>query len=315
MPRKLYIPKKVSESIREHMYASVDQAVKGFWSANEDEDTLTGHLGACLKTGLHNVDVTPEDREEVSGTWKWTIDYTKFRGRGKNATETYLGADGIIEIGVSWGSQTDSKSLLFQSKTEWNIDHELVKQAVLLSTWREAAIAINYTPDGFNAYSIDSILASKGDKRKAKDEIDLKQALGDYFLKCRIGNTDLKYNPMRRILTWRADQGLTVSSQFTIPHRIRVRIQPPSQKEKASFGKMIPLDEIHNHRMQAEPEDVLMPLLTDREEPLKSRKKDLSLAYHPDRFSQYEKLLQDIATRRMQEVNAAYDEFEKNRNG
>jgi hypothetical protein len=30
--------------------------------------------------------------------WTWSIDYTKFRGRGPGAAEKALGADGILEM-------------------------------------------------------------------------------------------------------------------------------------------------------------------------------------------------------------------------
>jgi len=63
--------------------------------------------------------------------------------------------------------------------------------------------------------------------------------------------------------------------------------------------------------MQAEPEEVLMPLLSNHEETAKARKKSLAMTYHPDRYSPYDQLLKNLATKRMQEVNAAYDEVKK----
>jgi hypothetical protein len=116
MAHRLYIPAQVLDAISGHISTAVEKAVQGFWSANEDEDTLTGHLGACLKTGTHTVDVT---QDEINGPWKWSIDYSKFRGRGKNATESYLGADGILELSLDMGYRRDTKSLLFQAKTDW----------------------------------------------------------------------------------------------------------------------------------------------------------------------------------------------------
>ncbi|HEV7949996.1 MAG TPA: hypothetical protein VGP24_09540, partial [Glaciihabitans sp.] len=82
MPRQLYIPAKVLDQISEHISSAVDRAVAGFWSGNEDEDTLTGDLGACLRTGSHTVEVI---QDEISGPWKWSMTYSKFRGRGKGA--------------------------------------------------------------------------------------------------------------------------------------------------------------------------------------------------------------------------------------
>jgi hypothetical protein len=172
MARRLYIPAQVLDAISDHISIAVEKAVQGFWSANEDEDTLTGHLGACLKTGTRTVAVT---REEINGPWKWSIDYSKFRGRGRNATESYLGADGILELSLDMGYRRDTKSLLFQSKIDWDNSPDLVEQAIVMSTWREAAIGINYTSTSFDAYSLDSILASRGIKANAKGAITLHQ--------------------------------------------------------------------------------------------------------------------------------------------
>jgi hypothetical protein len=311
MLRRLYIPRAVMQSIAQHLDQSIERAVADFWSANEDEDTLTGDLGACLRTGTHSVEVTRNQNEEIYGLWKWSMDYAKFRGRGKGATESYLGADGIFELRLSWGSRTETKSILFQSKVNWHADQNLVRQAILLSTWREAAIVINYTPTGFEAYSIDSILASKGERASAQDGQSLKKVLGEYFLECKIGNTDLVYDPRARKLAWRASTGVRVATQFSIPHRIRINIQSPLYKERFTYDKLIPLDEIHSHRMEAEPEDVLMPLLSDREETPKARRQALAMTYHPDRYPILDQFLKDLATRRMQEVNAAFDKIKK----
>lgn len=54
MARRLYIPAQVLDAISTHLSTAVEKAIQGFWSANEDEDTLTGHLGACLRTGTHS---------------------------------------------------------------------------------------------------------------------------------------------------------------------------------------------------------------------------------------------------------------------
>jgi hypothetical protein len=105
-------------------------------------------LGSSLRSGLQVINVT---NDEINGPWKWSIDYKKFRGRGPNATEFFLGADGILELTLDYGGRKDAKSLLFQSKTEWARDTALLTQAARLSTWREAAIFINYTPSAFYA--------------------------------------------------------------------------------------------------------------------------------------------------------------------
>lgn len=302
MPRRLYIPAQVIEDISEHIESGVQKGIAGYWSANEDEDTLTGHLGACLKTGVRTVNVT---QDEIPGPWKWSIDYTKFRGRGKNATESFLGADGIFELTLDRGFSKDTKSLLFQAKTDWDDSPDIVKQALLLSTWREASITVNYTESAIDAYSIDSVIASKGKKSKAKEPVSLQIALKEYFIICKIGNTDLRYDAQQRRLFWRDNNGVIVAVQFSIPSRIRVKVNSPVRKNIQHVDKVISPDEIHKHRMEVEPEEVLMPMLTNAQVETKAMQRSLAMAYHPDRFNTFDQLLKDIANSRMQEVNTA----------
>ena len=310
MARKLYIPRKVIDSISEHISLAIDDSVDGFWSANEDEDTLTGHLGACLRTTkVTKVEIERGQQEEIFGTWRWSIDYAKFRGRGKASTESKVGADGIIELKLSFGERTDTKSLLFQSKLDWDNDPSLVPQSILLSTWREAALIINYTPNKFEAYSVDNIASSQGKKSHVKSMIDLKEALNQHFLLCKIGNIDLSYDARSRRLAWRADSGIVVATQFSIPHRIRVNIRAPKQKNHFRFDKLISLEEIHSHRMQVESNEILMPIFSTKKMSVKNQKQLMSMSYHPDKFFTYNSLLQEIATKRMQEINRAYNEI------
>lgn len=152
MRNKIYIPKEVKVSISEHIRNSINRAVEGYSSACEDEDTLTGHLGALLK--IENQEVFVEDN--LPGAWKWSINYYKFRGRGSKATESFLGADGIFELLVngSKDNQSSKKSLLFQAKNNWKNDKLLYKQCIKLSNWREAAFVVNYTPKNFKHSSL-----------------------------------------------------------------------------------------------------------------------------------------------------------------
>jgi hypothetical protein len=304
MPRSLYIPRQVRDSITTHIEAATTRAVKGFLYSHEDEDTLTGELGSSLRSGIQTVNVA---NDEINGEWKWSIKYAKFRGRGPKATESFLGADGIFELTLDYGNQKDTKSLLFQSKVDWRRDTSLRNQAARLSTWREAAIFINYTPNNFYAYSIDSVLGSRGEETDAKNKMTLKDALSQHFLHCRIGNMDLRYDPRTRRLVWRDNGGAVVATQFSIPHRIRVQIQSPNAKQEVNYEKLVPPYEVHQHRMQAEPEEILASLLSEKADSVKNRKRSLSGIYHPDRFTDGDQFLRDLINRRMQEINAAYD--------
>ncbi|CAG0995579.1 hypothetical protein RHDC4_02797 [Rhodocyclaceae bacterium] len=271
---------------------------------------MTGHFGACLRTGSHAVDV---ENAEISGPWKWAIDYTKFRGRGKGATENLIGADGIIELSLDWSGRKETKALLFQAKMDWQSDRSLLQQAILLSTWREASIFINYTENAIEALSIDNVLRSRGVRADAKNVVPLATALTDYFLQCKVGNTDLAYDAVARQLRWRALNGVTVATQFSIPHRLKVKVKAPGYKHKLEWDKLIPISEIHSHRMAVEPDEVIAPLLTSETVEPKKQLQILSSAYHPDKLGPMDQLLKDLANRRMQEINAAFAEFKATR--
>lgn len=297
------MPIEVLESIKEHISASIPKAVDGFMSANEDEDTMTGQFGACLRTSTHIVNV---DNAEIDGPWKWSIDYTKFRGRGKDATESFVGADGIIELSIDWSGRKETKALLFQAKMDWQSDKSLLQQAILLSTWREASLFINYTETAIEALSIDSVLRSRGVRSDAKDILPLADALTEYFLQCKIGSTDLAYDAVARQLRWRAGNGVTVATQFSIPHRLRVKVKAPGYKHKLEWNKLIPKSDIHSHRMAVEPDELIAPLLTSVVPEIKKQMQAISSAYHPDKLGLMDQLSMDLINRRMQEFNEVF---------
>lgn len=306
MPRRLYIPEEVLRSIKDHIEEAIPRATSGFISANEDEDTMTGELGASLRSGTRTVMV---NRAEINGPWKWSIDYVKFRGRGKDATERHVGADGIIELSLDWSGRKESKSLLFQAKMDWQSDASLMQQAVLMSTWREASIFVNYTETAIESFSIDSVLRSRGKHSDAKDSLPFADALTKYFLECKVGSTDLAYDPVSRQLRWRATSGVTVATQFSIPHRLRIKVKAPGYKHKLEWDKLIPKSEIHSHRMAVEPDELLSPLLSDVAVEPKKQLQALSSTYHPDKLGSVEQFFKDLATSRMQEINAAFAEI------
>ncbi|HBG17885.1 MAG TPA: hypothetical protein DDY32_00995 [Desulfobulbaceae bacterium] len=304
MAGRLYIPNEVKDSIAKHFDKAITKAVDGFWSGNEDEDTLTGALGACLRCRTKTVTAFASNNE-LPGKWKWSIDYTKFRGRGTNATEKYLGADGIFELTLSHGFRHDRKSVLFQSKTDWTTDVDILKQSLLLSTWREAAFVLNYTEDAYETFSVDEVIKARG--KKPEKGLPLQKTLSDHFLECKIGDTELEYDVRWRRLSWRTSAGIRVATQFSIPQRIRIRIQAPGQSPSASYDKIIPTDQVHDHRMQASHREIFQNLLSEEDVQLKKLKRELSLTYHPDLFQNFEDIFKEIAKRRMQEINDAYE--------
>jgi hypothetical protein len=107
------LPASVIESIQKSYIQGVTQAVKGYRFAQEDEDTVTGALGQALFSDDQAVIVN-------GAVYVWRTTYQKFRGRGPNASEHIIGADGIFQIEVRGGQREMifRKGLLFQAKNK-----------------------------------------------------------------------------------------------------------------------------------------------------------------------------------------------------
>jgi hypothetical protein len=295
----------VKDSIASHVSASLKAAVAGYLSANEDEDTLTGDLGACLRIGSQRVTV---DDFEIEGTWTWSLTYYKFRGRGKKATESFLGADGIFELSVQLNDENEEKkSLLFQAKNDWNnSDRNLLKECIKLSNWREAAFVLNYTPHEYEAFSIDEVLKTRAKRTAAGEGTSLSSFLNKKFVECLIGNTELQYEARSRKLIWRAASGEMVETRFTIPHRFAINIKPPKRHRSLRYREILNAD-VHSYRMSTEDEDVLSLRNDHTAEELNRARKRLAQIYHPDNYSDLDSLFQEIMIKRMQQVNHSHD--------
>lgn len=90
-------------------------------------------------------------------------------------------------------------------------------------------------------------------------------------------------------------------------NRFRVHVTPPSssQVRVRRYDKLIESSDIHLHRLQVSLEEVLMPLLSDIVNSPKSRKRSLAALYHPDKYSDFDAMIQALATKRMQEITEA----------
>lgn len=307
MRGQLYIPTKVKDSIKKHFHDSILRATDGYLSANEDEDTLTGHLGALLRVSNQKVHV---EKEEMSGTWSWSINYYKFRGRGKKATENIIGADGIFELILDYGNnQTSKKSLLFQAKNNWTSDRLLYNQCIKLSIWREAAFVLNYTPHEFQAFNIDDAIKSRGVKLQAGNKYPLDIFLGETFLNCKVGDTELDYDARRRLLIWRAYNDDIVAANFSLGSRFTLEIHPPKRKPShyRNITKYLKDDEIYNHRMKAAEEEILALDSNYTEKDINKARRTMSLSYHTDVNHGLDSTLKRILTQRSQEINKAYE--------
>ncbi|MCE7060810.1 J domain-containing protein [Dyadobacter sp. CY343] len=304
--RNLYIPEEVKLSIREHLSERCDLALDGFISASEEEDTLTGDLGASLRIKNQHVFVE-RSIAEIPGTWTWGINYVKFRGRGPGATENVLGADGLFELSLKVGNRIEKKSILFQSKIDWRDDPNLLKQAIKLTTWREAAFILNFTASKFEAIDLDSVIASRGKRSASIRSTNLDEYIGSNFLDCIVGDVDLGYDATSRKLIWRAKNGETVAIKFSIPQRIKIQISAPNRihGNNLNYNKEIGVDEIHNYRMDASEEEILSLSEGYSAKDIRKALATQALAYHPDKQSFSDALTENLMKRRMQEINEA----------
>lgn len=291
MRRRLYIPEQVQSAIKAHVQERVAEVEERFLSAAEDEDTFTGQLGGLLGAGERKVEVNGQ-------AWYWKIEYTKFRGRGKDATEAKIGADGIFEIrvrGVEGGGQ---KSLLFQSKMGTPRGAEPKRQALKMSNWREAAVFLSYAPEGIRVSTLDQVMG---------DQVTGGKPFSDYFLDdylaCHVGDSDLHYNARARTLQWRDERGQRVAVRFSIPHRLRVDIDSPYQRNDSP--PLIDADQIDQHRMDSEPEERLTLPSTFTQSELKKAQKSAAMLYHPDREPNFSDELKAVMNKRMAELNDA----------
>lgn len=191
------LPEIVQRQIGESFKDGVLKAQEGFMYGREDEDVLTGALGQSL---------VARGYIEIEGEkFKWKTSYSKFRGRGKNATEKLLGADGIFQIELVNESEEPlfRKGLLFQAKKGWEgKDSNLQGQAKQLTAFGDFGFIINYTSEGYEAFSATIVQEANGDRREISQDNTkrLIDVLGTDFVVCRSGKTGLWYDIYSRKL-------------------------------------------------------------------------------------------------------------------
>lgn len=299
MRRRLYIPNEVADNIALHVRNRMTEALERFDAGAEDEDTFTGHLGALLGCAERSVGVDGR-------SWKWRLEYTKFRGRGTAATEKLIGADGILEARVLGPEVSGYKAVLFQAKMGVPSGGDLLRQAIQLTTWREAAVVFGYERERVSVLTIDEVLRSSAEGKRI-----LGRPLDDFilrtFLGCRHGDSDLAYNPKPRVLQWRNSDGRLVASSFAVKSRLRLTVKSP-QSSRPPY-ELIPSTEIHEHRMDSRAEERLGLPDQFNERDLKRALRENVRALHPDRFHGLEEPFRITLNTRSREVNEAHEEI------
>lgn len=302
MRRKLYFPPEVRNAIQVHVQQKMSEFHEKYDSAVADEDTMTGQFGVLLSSG--------ERRTVADGqNWTWKIDYAKLGGRGKRAAESFVGADGILEIRVNGVQVEGRKSALFQAKFGEPRGKDALTQAIRLSTWREASLFLSYSEDVVVARTIDEVLQGTSSTR-ASLGMPFPDFFNNVFLECALGDSDLLYDARARTLSWRDEAGQYIRVPFPVKHRIRTSIKSPYTSEPAYH--LISPEQIIDHRMDSTLEERLgLPQGFSLSE-LKKQQKVIRHAFHPDKL---QRMLDQteiaILNRRTGEFGEAYSQLRK----
>jgi len=178
------LPDELIEMIKEYIRKNSLAGERGWRFSNQEEDSLLGHyLGRLVSEKQFFL------RENK--IYEWEIRYNKFRGRGKNALESLVGADSIItfEIENKDSNEKTIKSILLQAKKEGN-NQGLERQKYLMDKFaKDGNFIFTCTPDGYFAQrDLDS------------DKMRIGDFLSDVFISCFVGIEDMYYEDNRNEL-------------------------------------------------------------------------------------------------------------------
>jgi hypothetical protein len=209
------LPAPVYEAIEAHITDKAGHAHEGWPAGSDEEDTLTGDLGATFRTPWSPPISMNGD------TWSWRITYKKFRGRGPGAFERSSGADGIFQVEVTLGSQMEFKGLLFQAKKMGQMNGELQSQVERMERMapRGSAVFV-YGPESYRAVPGHDYLAQASLDRSAIERAlqPLGEFLGRDFLSCIHGLRGMHYDAARGLLFLPNGSAYHIS----VAHRIRI---------------------------------------------------------------------------------------------
>lgn len=218
------IPSSVFDPIQRHLMRIGNHAQSGWEAGSEEEDTLTGHLGAQLQRDWSRAVVIDGQR------WRWRVRYKKFRGRGYKAFEKESGADGIIQVEVSQGSKEEAiyKGLLFQAKkNSLRRDTKLIEQVGNMERIApRASVIFVYRSDAYHAVDGDDYLKeSMGQSTANRVGRQLGSYLGKEFLPCESGLRGMYYDGVRSKLLVPTPEGGIRVMDVRVKHRIAIEVE------------------------------------------------------------------------------------------
>lgn len=204
------IPDEIYRSIASHLIRSAHRAEDGYESVEEDEDSITGDfLRAIRKTWSKPTSVN-------EAIWRWRVTTRKFRGRGELATESLIGADGVVQVEVTTPEgEVKRKGLLFQAKNDWrHRDATLLEQLGLMQRAAPGGSAVfDYSSLAYRGFTPDLILRNNGRPGDSHPK-RLGEFLAEDFLECHVGRRDLWYDWDRKGLTFELPLGIQLTPKF-----------------------------------------------------------------------------------------------------
>lgn len=210
------LPPAVYGAVEDHITQQAARAHRGWEAGSDEEDTLTGHLGASLQRDWSTITVNGAE-------WTWRMTYKKFRGRGPGAFERQIGADGILQLEVNLGVEIEFKGLLFQAKKIGQMNGHLAEQVGFMESVADRCSAVfEYGPDEYRAISGHDYLADADlvNRRAAPTLRPLGEFLGQGFLGCDFGVRGMYFDAVRRILHLPDSSAIRTS----LDHRLQIEV-------------------------------------------------------------------------------------------
>lgn len=196
------VSEKVLNQIKTHISAKCAQSEEGYLFLDQEEDAVTGMFLENLR----------ESDWQVVQTWwgreigRWKITHHKFGGRGKNAMEKQLGADGIFQIHIMdrAGRTLKRKGLLFQAKKGKSPIRDKTQFIKMESHAKQGSALFLYSEEGFYGQMSSDLL----DNEPIEQRID--QLLNEEFLACNVGRDELYFDYDERRLFLPQDQEISM---------------------------------------------------------------------------------------------------------
>jgi hypothetical protein len=179
MENDMGMPEEVILSINTHLRnVCTETNMRKNWNINHaDEDSLTGVFLNSLAT----------DNEQILPCgWGWKITTNKIRGRGPNAPEKSIGADGIISLNVEENGITKTKSTIFQAKKVKCTDSLKKQKEKMSKCCPNGNMVIIFSPTVCNVQTEDG-------------EVSFTDYMSE-FVVCKTGIIGLKYDETKECI-------------------------------------------------------------------------------------------------------------------